>query len=207
MLATRRNKLTGLLYLAPALLFVAVFTFYPFMQMVWMSFNSWSLITPPEVHRHRQLHARVHRQPVLGVADLQPQVHAAHHADPDRSAATCIALLVADNSPIRRVTRTVVFIPVVIGLGVSSLLWYWLFNPTVRPDRPGPARPRPDREADPLARHRRRHVDLGDHRLDHLEGHRVRDAAVRRGDPGDPARDQRGGGRRRRELLAAGAGA
>ena len=22
-----------------------------------------------------------------------------------------------------------VFIPVVIGLGVSSLLWYWLFNP------------------------------------------------------------------------------
>ena len=41
-----------------------------------------------------------------------------------------LALLVATNSPIRRVTRTIVFIPVVIGLGVSSLLWYWLFNPT-----------------------------------------------------------------------------
>jgi multiple sugar transport system permease protein len=26
------------------------------------------------------------------------------------------------------VTRTVVFTPVVIGLGVSSLLWYWLFS-------------------------------------------------------------------------------
>ena len=26
-------------------------------------------------------------------------------------------------------TRTMVFIPVVIGLGVSSLLWYWLFSP------------------------------------------------------------------------------
>src|SRR4029450_9406314 len=25
--------------------------------------------------------------------------------------------------------RMVVFIPVVIGLGVSSLLWYWLYNP------------------------------------------------------------------------------
>jgi multiple sugar transport system permease protein len=39
-----------------------------------------------------------------------------------------IALLVAKNTPLRRLTRTVVFVPVVIGLGVSSLLWYWLFN-------------------------------------------------------------------------------
>ena len=73
MLATRRNKLTGLLFLAPALLFVLAFTVYPLVQMVWMSFNNWSLITPPEVHRDRQLHARVQRQPVLGVAELQPR--------------------------------------------------------------------------------------------------------------------------------------
>ena len=41
-----------------------------------------------------------------------------------------VALLVAPNSALRRTTRTFVFVPVVIGLGVSSLLWYWLFNPT-----------------------------------------------------------------------------
>jgi multiple sugar transport system permease protein len=39
-----------------------------------------------------------------------------------------LALLTSPNTPLRRFTRTVVFIPVVIGLGVSSLLWYWLFN-------------------------------------------------------------------------------
>jgi multiple sugar transport system permease protein len=39
-----------------------------------------------------------------------------------------IALLVAKNTPLPRFTRAVVFIPVVIGLGVSSLLWYWLFS-------------------------------------------------------------------------------
>ena len=49
MLATRRNKLTGLLFLSPALLFVLAFTFYPLAQLVWMSFNSWSLITPPKL--------------------------------------------------------------------------------------------------------------------------------------------------------------
>jgi multiple sugar transport system permease protein len=39
-----------------------------------------------------------------------------------------IALLVARNTPVKLFTRAVVFLPVVIGLGVSSLLWYWLFN-------------------------------------------------------------------------------
>jgi multiple sugar transport system permease protein len=39
-----------------------------------------------------------------------------------------LALLTSRNSPLRRFTRTTVFIPVVIGLGVSSLLWYWLFS-------------------------------------------------------------------------------
>ena len=39
-----------------------------------------------------------------------------------------LALLVARNTPLLRFTRAVVFIPVVIGLGVSSLLWYWLFS-------------------------------------------------------------------------------
>ena len=39
-----------------------------------------------------------------------------------------IALMVAKNTPLRLATRAIVFTPVVIGLGVSSLLWYWLFN-------------------------------------------------------------------------------
>ena len=45
---TRANKLIGLLYLAPALLFVAAFTAYPFIQMILVSLNSWTLITPPK---------------------------------------------------------------------------------------------------------------------------------------------------------------
>jgi multiple sugar transport system permease protein len=40
-----------------------------------------------------------------------------------------ISLLVTPNTGLSRLTRTVVFVPVVIGLGASSLLWYWLFSP------------------------------------------------------------------------------
>src|SRR5437764_12594156 len=44
----RRNRWIGLAYLAPALIFVALFTAYPFLQMVWVSLNNWSLIEPPK---------------------------------------------------------------------------------------------------------------------------------------------------------------
>ena len=47
MYRTRRARLTGIAYLAPAVLFVLVFTAYPLGQMIWMSFHNWSLINPP----------------------------------------------------------------------------------------------------------------------------------------------------------------
>jgi multiple sugar transport system permease protein len=127
MYETASSKLTGILYLAPITLFVAAFTAFPLSQMVWMSFHNWSLIEPPKwvglanfvkVYNDRQfwtslqftLKYTLYITPILMVGGY------------------LIALLVAKNTPLRRLTRTIVFVPVVIGLAVSSLLWYWLFS-------------------------------------------------------------------------------
>jgi multiple sugar transport system permease protein len=127
MYETASSKLTGILYLAPVTLFVAVFTAFPLSQMVWMSFHNWSLIEPPKwvglanfvrIYNDRQfwtslqftLKYTLYITPILMVGGY------------------LIALLVAKNTPLRRLTRTIVFVPVVIGLAVSSLLWYWLFS-------------------------------------------------------------------------------
>jgi multiple sugar transport system permease protein len=129
MYATRRYKLIGLLYLAPALLFVLVFTGYPLIQMVWVSFNSWSLITPPKyIGIDNYTRAFADRQFWVSLTySLQYTILITPIL---MVGGYLIALLVSGNAALRRVTRTVVFVPVVIGLGVSSLLWYWLFNPT-----------------------------------------------------------------------------
>ena len=122
-----RSPIVGFLYLAPALLFVAVFTAYPLLQMVWMSFHNWSLLEPPRwiglgnytrayqdhqfwVSLRFTLKYTLYITPILMVLGF------------------LIALLVSHNTPLRRVTRGIVFVPVVIGLSVSSLLWYWLFS-------------------------------------------------------------------------------
>ena len=129
MYTSRRFKVIGFLYLAPALLFVLAFTAYPFIQLVWVSFNNWSLITPPRyvglgnferafadkqfwVSLTYSLKYTLLITPILMIGGY------------------VIALLTAPNTPLRQFTRTIVFIPVVIGLGASSLLWYWLFNPS-----------------------------------------------------------------------------
>jgi multiple sugar transport system permease protein len=115
------------MYLTPALLFVLVFTIYPFIQMIWVSFNNWSLITPPRyigLENFERAFADNQFWVSLGFTlkytlIITPILMIGGYL---------VALLVWSNSPLRRFTRTVVFIPVVIGLGVSSLLWYWLFS-------------------------------------------------------------------------------
>jgi multiple sugar transport system permease protein len=123
-----RSKWTGFWYVLPALAFVIIFTAWPFLQMAWISLNDWSLITPPTfVGLQNYLDAFADSQfwislrftlkytllitPILMIGGY------------------LISLLVTPNTGLSRLTRTVVFVPVVIGLGASSLLWYWLFSP------------------------------------------------------------------------------
>ena len=126
MYSSPNSKWLGLLYLTPALLFVALFTVYPLTQMVWVSFNNWTLISPPKfVGLNNFTKAFSDRQFWISLTFtlkytllITPILMIGGYA---------IALLVSGNSVLQRFTRTVVFLPVVIGLGASSLLWYWLF--------------------------------------------------------------------------------
>ena len=128
MFATRRHKLIGFLYVAPALAFVLVFTAYPLIQMVWISFNNWSLITPPR-YVGLDNYTRMAADKQFWVSLTYSLKYTILITPILMIGGYLVALLTTTNTPLRRFTRTVVFIPVVIGLGVSSLLWSWLFNP------------------------------------------------------------------------------
>ena len=127
MYRTRRARLTGIAYLAPAVLFVLVFTAYPLGQMIWMSFHNWSLINPP---RYIGLanYRRAFGDEQFWVSFAFTLKYTAIITPILIVGGYLLALLTSRNSRMRRLTRTTVFIPVVIGLGVSSLLWYWLFS-------------------------------------------------------------------------------
>ena len=123
----RRSKWKGAVYLAPAVVFVLVFTAYPLSQMMWMSLHNWPLIEAPRwVGLGNFVRAYKDRQFWTSLAFTLK--YTAYITPILMIGGYLTALLVARNTPLRRLTRAIVFTPVVIGLGVSSLLWYWLFN-------------------------------------------------------------------------------
>jgi multiple sugar transport system permease protein len=126
---TRHAKLVGFLFLAPALLFVAVFTLGPLLGMIWISFHNWSLITPPKFVGAANF-TRAFADDQFWVSLLFSLKYTLLITPILMVGGYLLALLTVANAPLRRASRTVIFIPVVIGLGASSLLWYWLFSPT-----------------------------------------------------------------------------
>jgi len=124
---TAASKFVAALYLAPAVIFVLIFTAYPLSQMIWMSFYNWSLI---ESKRFVGLanFVKAFNDQQFWISLRFTLKYTLYITTILMIGGYLVALLVARNTPLRRFTRAVVFVPVVIGLGVSSLLWYWLFS-------------------------------------------------------------------------------
>lgn len=124
------NKYLGLLYMMPALLFVAVFVLYPLSQLIYISLTSESLLGGGEfVGFDNYLKAfgdksfwRSFWFTIQYTAYITPVL---------MILGFLLALLTTVNRPLVQITRGVIFLPVVIGLASSSLLWYWLFNQQV----------------------------------------------------------------------------
>jgi multiple sugar transport system permease protein len=129
MLATN-SRYVGMLYLAPAVLFVAVFVLYPLSQLVYLSMTSESLLGGGQfIWFDNYLEALADKGfwrsfwfTVQFTAIITPILI---------GLGFLLALLVTDNRPLTQLTRGVVFLPVVIGLASSSLLWVWLFDQQV----------------------------------------------------------------------------
>jgi multiple sugar transport system permease protein len=124
---SRRDRFIGVAYLAPALIFVLTFTAYPLGRMIWISLHNWSLITPPK-YVGLSNYERAFSDQQFWVSLIFTLKYTALITPVLIIGGYLLALLTSPNSSLHRATRTVVFIPVVIGLGVSSLLWYWLFS-------------------------------------------------------------------------------
>ncbi len=129
MLATN-NKLIGLMYLAPALLFVAVFVFYPLSQLIYISMTSESLLGGGEFVWFDN-YIRAFTDADFWSSFWFTVQYTAYITPVLVGLGFLLALLTSDNRPVIQVTRGVVFLPVVIGFASSSLLWVWLFDQQV----------------------------------------------------------------------------
>ena len=127
---SRRRVSPGFLYVLPSLLFVVVFFLIPLAMVIWMSLHDWPLLGEPAYTGLDNYAA------LLGDSTFWDSLwfttkYTILVTPPIFICAYILAHLV--NSKMRWVGlfRTIYFLPVVIGLGTSSLLWVWLFNDQV----------------------------------------------------------------------------
>jgi multiple sugar transport system permease protein len=125
-----KGKYVGLLYIAPALLFVGAFTLYPLAQLFWMSLHNWSLLGGVKLVGLSN-YVRAYQDPIFWSALFFTCKYTLFLTPILMILGYLIALLTSGESRLAKLTRAIVFVPVVIGIGSSSLLWVWLFQPQI----------------------------------------------------------------------------
>jgi multiple sugar transport system permease protein len=124
------RRYIGLLYAAPAILFVLVFLVYPLGQLFYTSLTSASLLGGGEFIGFKN-YVKAWNDPQFWTSLLFTLKYTLYITPILMGLGFLLALLTAENSPLKKLTRGVLFLPVVIGLGTSSLLWFWLFDQQV----------------------------------------------------------------------------
>lgn len=126
---TRRRLTVGLLFVAPWVLGFLVFTLYPFITTFYYSFTKFSGVGAPKF---------------LGVANYRTMFtdrlfwYSLYNTfyytiiEVPLSTAAAIGMAMLLNMKIRglAIYRTVFYLPTVVPIVASSMLWLWIFNPS-----------------------------------------------------------------------------
>ncbi|MFK0161654.1 carbohydrate ABC transporter permease [Rhizobium sp. NPDC090279] len=123
----RRASWHGFLYIAPAMALVIVFFILPVAYTVWMSLHNWPLLGNPRWigfgNYTRMLSDMRFMAALRFTAYYTVIVTIVIFA-----VAFPLALYVEKPRPFVGFYRTIIFLPVVVGLATASLLWVWLAN-------------------------------------------------------------------------------
>lgn len=128
----RKRSLFGALFTLPAFLFVLVFFLIPLFNVVKMSFQDYPLLGEIKwigFDNYREAFAdtelwRTVRVTLLYTVIVTPLLF---------FTALFMALLIKGTSRPTKFFRTIFFLPVVIGFGSASYLWYWFTDKMVGP--------------------------------------------------------------------------
>ncbi|WP_374621414.1 carbohydrate ABC transporter permease [Devosia sp.] len=131
MIRTLRHN-QGLLYVLPALVFVGLFVFWPLGQLVYLSLTDTSLLGGGEFVGFEN-YIKAFEDKAFWRALGFTAKYTLFITPILMGLGFALALLTAPNRPLQQLTRGAIFLPVVIGIGSSSLLWFWLFDQQVGP--------------------------------------------------------------------------
>lgn len=122
-----RSRYLGYLYVAPAVLFVLILVVYPLGRLIYTSMTSASLLGGGDFVGFKN-YVRAYNDSTFWQALRFTLKYTLYITPILMGLGFLLALLTAENTRLKQLTRGMAFMPVVIGLGTSSLLWWWLLD-------------------------------------------------------------------------------
>ena len=124
----RTNTRNGLLFTAPALIGLAVFTVYPVVSLLYYSFCRYTALKPAEWVGFSNYQSLMHDQ--LFAESLYNTLYYTVIAVP-LGIITAFGLAVLLNAKVKGLAffRTIFYLPSIVPVVASSVLWLWILNP------------------------------------------------------------------------------
>ncbi len=125
---TRRNRRLGLLFTAPWLIGFAIFTIYPFAASIVLSFTQYSVLSPPKFIGWSN-YLDLFRDPLFWTSMYNTFYFAAFSVPLGAIIGVLLALLLNQDVKGLPVYRTVYYLPSIVPVVASAIVWMWLLNP------------------------------------------------------------------------------
>lgn len=124
---TSSNLLKGLTFLSPWIVGFVAFTLLPVVLSLYYSFCDYSLLQPP-VWVGMENYRELMRDEVFWQTMRNTGYYAAFSLPAGLLVSVGLALLLNQNIRGQAVYRTIIFLPSLVPVVASSMLWLWLFN-------------------------------------------------------------------------------
>ncbi len=134
MTAAWRSRLGGgsYLYLVPALLFLAVFTYYPMGFSAYLSLHRWNVLTPERVWVGLANYRQLWQEPLFWLVLRNNLFYALGTIPTTMALGLFLAILVNQRlGRARSLYRVALFYPTMVPMVAAAMLWVWLFNPGI----------------------------------------------------------------------------
>ena len=125
----RRNLAVGLLFASPWIVGFAVFTLYPLIMSIYYSFTSFNVVQSPVWVGLNNYHELFFEDPVFWKSLYNTLYFTVFSVPLCLAAGLGIAMLLNQKIPGQSVFRTLFFLPSIVPIVASSVLWLWVLNP------------------------------------------------------------------------------
>ena len=126
----QRAGLTPLLYVAPMLLLMALFVFYPLVSTLFISFFEWNLVNPKREFIGLSNYLELLRDPSFGALMGQTFLYMGLALIGNALLPVGLALLTLQlREREAELFQSLLFVPAVIAVSVGTLIWLWFYLP------------------------------------------------------------------------------